>query len=304
MIMNYVTKIRAKVNIYASKKSSNLFDGSYKSIYQGNGLDFENLREYIPGDNIRDIDWKASSRSGKMLVKRYIAEKKHNIMLVWDSGKKMTAHTRDMEIKKDLALNVGGILGYLAAKNGDNVGALYNRNGMIQYHPLRIGMHNIERILTNYDKENFEEYDSDLEKNLDYIVKNIKRKMIIIVISDATGIRDINESTLKKLVGRHDVLFVRIGDADYTGISVQKKKGSKSIIQTTYNMEKNTYIPEFISRNKKLMKLEQEARKKLDDANEDKLLQYRIISTEIDSEEEMVDKIVELLEEHRYANNR
>ena len=80
MIMNYVTKIRAKVNIYASRKSSNLFDGSYKSVYQGNGLDFENLREYIPGDNIRDIDWKASSRSGKMLVKRYVAERKHNIM--------------------------------------------------------------------------------------------------------------------------------------------------------------------------------------------------------------------------------
>lgn len=299
MIMNYVTKIRAKVNIYASKKSSNLFDGSYKSIYQGNGLDFENLREYIPGDNIRDIDWKASSRSGKMLVKRYVAEKKHNIMLVWDSGKKMTAHTRGMEIKKDLALNVGGILGYLAAKNGDNVGALYNRNGMIQYHPLRTGMHNIERILTTYDKENFEGYDSDLEKNLDYIVKNITRKMIIIVISDATGIRDVSESTLKKLVGRHDVLFVRIGDADYTSVDMRNQ-----MIQATFNMEKDTYIPEFIARNKKLIKLEQEARKKLDDANEDKLLQYRIISTEIDSEEEMVDRIVELLEGHRYANNR
>ena len=111
MMMNYVTKIRAKVNIYASKKTSNLFDGSYKSIYQGNGLDFENLREYIPGDSIRDIDWKASSRSGKTLVKRYMAEKKHNIMLVWDTGRKMSAHTRDLEVKQDLALNVGGIIG-------------------------------------------------------------------------------------------------------------------------------------------------------------------------------------------------
>lgn len=329
MIMNYVTKIRAKVNIYASKKSSNLFDGSYKSIYQGNGLDFENLREYIPGDNIRDIDWKASSRSGKMLVKRYVAEKKHNIMIVWDSGKKMIAHTKGMEIKKDLALNVGGIVGYLAAQNGDNVGALYNRNGMIQYHPLRTGMHNIERILTTYDKEHFEGYDSNLEKNLEYIVKNIQRKMIIFVISDAIGIRDVSESTLKKLVGRHDVLFVRIGDANYTDagrltqkkgeknasaqgkkmkqasqVAIDKKKNVKQMIQATFNMEKDAYIPEFISGNKKLMKLEQEAREKLDEANADKLLQYRIISTEIDNEEEMVDKIVELLEGHRYANSR
>ena len=167
MIMNYVTKIRAKVNIYASRKSSNLFDGSYKSVYQGNGMDFENLREYIPGDNLRDIDWKASSRSGKMLVKRYVAERKHNIMLVFDTGKKMTAHTKNLEIKKNLALNVGGILGYLAAKNGDNVGAIYNRNGYIQYHQLRMGLQNMERILTIYDKENFHIF-------LKYLLKNLK----------------------------------------------------------------------------------------------------------------------------------
>ena len=73
MKMNYVAKIRAKVSISANKKTSNLFDGSYKSVYQGNGLDFENLREYNPGDSIRDIDWKATSRSGKVLVKIYIA---------------------------------------------------------------------------------------------------------------------------------------------------------------------------------------------------------------------------------------
>ena len=302
MIMNYVTKIRAKVNIYASKKSSNLFDGSYKSIYQGNGLDFENLREYIPGDSIRDIDWKASSRSGKTLVKRYVAEKKHNIMIVWDSGKKMTAHTKGMEVKKNLALNVGGIVGYLAAKNGDNVGALYNRNGMIQYYPLRTGIHNIERILTIYDKERFEGYDSDLEKNLEYIVKNIRRKMIVFVISDATGIRDVSEGTLKKLVARHDVLFVRIGDAQYTGVGMDKKQKKK--IQASFNMETNAYVPEFISGNKKLLKMEQEVKRKLDEDNANKLLQHRIISTEIDKEAEMVDKIVELLESHRYANSR
>ena len=290
MIMNYVTKIRAKVNIYASRKSSNLFDGSYKSIYQGNGLDFENLREYIPGDNIRDIDWKASSRSGKTLVKSYIAEKKHNIMLVFDTGKKMMAHTRNMEIKKDLALNVGGVLGYLAAKNGDNVGAMYNRNGFIQYHQLRTGLQNMERILTVYDKENFEDYESDLEKSLEYIVKNIKRKMIIFVISDATGIRDIGENTLKKLSGQHDVLFIRISDADYAG-------------GTAYNHDKDAYIPEFITGNKKLIRMEQEKKQKLDKDNADKLLRYRVISTVIDGEDEMVERMIELLAKHRYACN-
>lgn len=291
MIMSYVTKIRAKVNIYASRRSSNLFDGSYKSIYQGNGLDFENLREYIPGDSIRDIDWKASSRSGKILVKRYVAERKHNIMLVFDTGKKMTAHTKNLEVKKDLALNAGGIFGYLAAKNGDNVGAIYNRNGYIQHHQLRTGMHNIERILTAYDREDFEGFQSDLEKSLSYIVKNIKRKMVVFIISDAMGIRDVSECILKKLAMQHDVLFVRIGDADYTG-------------GTAYSLDKNTYIPEFITDNKKLIRMEQQTKQKLYEESTARLLKYRMISTQIESEEEMVERIVELLEGHRYAGNR
>lgn len=290
MIMNYVTKIRAKVNIYASRKSGNLFDGSYKSVYQGNGLDFENLREYIPGDSIRDIDWKASSRSSKMLVKRYVAERKHNIMLVFDTGRKMTAHTGNLEIKKDLALNVGGIVGYLAAKNGDNVGAIYNRNGYIRYYQLRTGMHNIERILTIYDRESFEEQESDLEKSLNYIVKNIRRKMIVFIISDAIGIRDVSESTLKKMSVLHDVLFIQIGDANYTN-------------GVAYNLDKDTYIPDFITENKKLIQMEQETKQKLKKENTDKLLKYRITGTQIDSEEEMVERIIELLEEHRYALN-
>ena len=290
MRMNYVTRIRAKLSICANKKTSNIFDGSYKSIYQGNGLDFENLREYIPGDNIRDIDWKASSRSGKMLVKRYVAERKHNIMLVFDTGKKMTAHTKKLEIKKNLALNIGGIFGYLAAKNGDNVGAIYNRNGYIQYYQLRTGMHYIERILTVYDKENFEGYESDLEKSLEYIVKNIRRRMVVFIISDAVGIRDVSESTLKKLSSLHDVLFVQIGDADYTD-------------GTAYNLDKNAYVPEFIAANKKLIHMEQEIKQKLKEENADKLLKHRMVSTQIDSEEEMVERIIELLEGHRYASS-
>lgn len=291
MIMNYVTKIRAKVGIYASRKSSNMFDGSYKSIYQGNGMDFENLREYIPGDNIRDIDWKASSRSGKMLVKRYIAERKHNIMLVFDTGKKMTAHTKKMELKQELAWYMGGIVGYLAAKNGDNVGAVYNRNGYIQYHELRAGLNNIERILTEYDKEDFENYSTDIEKSLDYLVKHQRRNMIIFVITDAKGIGDISRETLKRLTSHHDVLFMEIADADYTdGVS--------------FNLEKGRYIPEFITKNKKLMKMEQEAKEKFIKDNEDKLLQYGIAKANIEGEEDMVSGIIELLQKHRYVNSR
>ena len=291
MKMNYISKIRTKLSISASKKTSNIFDGSYKSVYQGNGLDFENLREYTPGDNIRDIDWKATSRSGKVLIKRYIAEKKHNIMLVFDTGRSMSAHTDSLQVKKDIALEAGGVIGYIAAQNGDNVAAIYNRNSMIQYFPFRTGLNNVERILTEYDREVFDHYETDIEKTLEYIVRNIKRKMIMIVITDATGIASISQNTLKKLVYQHNVLFISVNDAKLT-------EGH------SYAVDRDSYIPEFISNNKKLLEQEQFIKQRLDEENEKKLLQNRIVSTCIDNEAEIVDKIIELLGGHKYANNR
>ena len=290
-MMNYITKIRAKISIHANKKTSNIFDGTYKSVYQGSGMDFENLREYIPGDSIRDIDWKASSRSGKVLVKRYIAEKKHNIMLVFDTGKSMTAHTDSMNVKKEIALYAGGTIGYIAAKNGDNVAAIYNRNSMIQYFPFRTGMENMERILTEYDREVFDDYETDIEKTLEYIARNINRKMIIFVITDATGISRISQSTLKKLSYLHNLLFVSIADATVSGAG-------------SYNLEDDRYIPDFISKNEELMKMQQNMKQSLDAENERKLIQNRIVSTCVSSEDEIVDKIIELLGGHAYANNR
>lgn len=286
MKTNYIAKIRSKISIHSNKKTSNIFDGSYKSIYKGNGLDFENLREYNHGDNIRDIDWKATSRSGKVLVKRYIAEKKHNIMIVFDAGKNMAAHTDSTQVKKELALNAGGTIGYLAAQNGDNVSAIYNRNGKIQFYPFRTGLSNIEKILTEYDREIFDDYETDIEKTLEYIVKNIKRKVIMFVVTDAFGIANISDSTLKKLVYQHNVLFISINDAKITD--------GKS-----FDIGKDLYIPKFISYNKELLKLEKEMRQKLEEDNEKKLLKNRIVSTCIDRDEEIVDKIIELLGEHK-----
>lgn len=290
-MMKYITKIRAKISIHANKKTSNIFDGTYKSVYHGNGMDFENLREYIPGDSIRDIDWKASSRSGKVLVKRYIAEKKHNIMLVFDTGKSMTAHTDALDVKKDIALYAGGTIGYIAAKNGDNVAAIYNRNSKIQYFPFRTGLENIERILTEYDREVFDDYETDIEKTLDYIARNINRKMILLVITDATGISKISENTLKKLSCLHNLLFVSIEDATVSG-------------SNSYDLQDDRYIPEYISKNKKLLQMQQEMKNKLDEENDKKLMQNRIVSTSVSCDEEIVDKIIELLGGHAYANNR
>ena len=290
MILDYVTRIKANIAIHTRIKATSILDGSYKSVFMGRSLNFEDLREYIPGDSIRDIDWKASSRSRSLLVKRYIAEKKHNILIVFDSGAKMNAHTDKMELKKDVAIYSAGTLSYLAYSNGDFVGALYNVDGKMRYYPLRTRLYDIENFLSSYDKDVEKSQKSDLNKTLEYLLKNFRRKMVVFVVTDMTGIQSLSDVVLKKLICQHDLLFININDVDLTG--------GKS-----FKVEKNRYLPEFVTGNKKLAKMEKEMKEKILRENEKKLLHHAIISTEVNSKEDITLKITELLERHRYAQS-
>ena len=70
MNLKYINQVKANISIYSNKKSSNILDGSYKSVYRGKSMNFENLREYVINDDVKDIDWKASARSANLLVKQ------------------------------------------------------------------------------------------------------------------------------------------------------------------------------------------------------------------------------------------
>lgn len=291
MILDYITKIKANISIHTNIKATSILDGSYKSVFMGKSLNFEDLREYIPGDNIRDIDWKASSRSRMLLVKRYIAEKKHNILLVFDSGIKMNAETDKGELKKDVAIYTAGTLSYLAYSNGDFVGSLYNIDGKMHFFPLRNRLYDIELFLAQYDKDVKSSNTSDLNKTLEYLLKHFRRKMVVFVITDIKGASEVSEAVLKKLICQHDILFVQVNDADLTG-------------GRSFKVENNRYLPRFVTMNKKLASMEKNIKKKITEENEKKLMHHAILSTNVSGKDDITMKITELLERHRYANIR
>lgn len=289
MKMNYINKIKANISIYATKKTSNILDGAYKSVYKGRSMNFEDLREYIVGDNIKDIDWRASARSGKLLIKQFVAEKKHNIMVILDTGRKMLADTKSGESKKDVSILTAGTITYLANKNGDYTGAVYNKNNEISFFPFREGIFNIERILSNYESDIEDNNNSPIENSLDYLTKNIKRRMIVFIITDMKGMDCIQETTLKRLTTMHDVMTINISDADMTGDS-------------TFDVEEDEYIPSLILQDKKLHELEEKMKKEMEENNKKKFEKNRVTITAINNSQEIVPKIIELLERYRNAN--
>lgn len=287
MKLNYINQIKANISIYASKKTSNILDGTYKSIYTGKSMNFENLRDYVIGDDVKDIDWKSSSRTGKLLVKQFIAEKKHNILFVMDSGIKFDADTDLHENKKQLALYLAGTLGYIAIKNNDYVGMIY-QNDKIIFKPFKYNLYNLEQYLCEYDKLN-NSGNFNIENILKHIYNKIQKRMIIFVITDIDGINNIDENVLKKLNQIHDVLFININDNYMFGENI-------------YDVNNNKYIPNLILKNSKLNNIEKQIKNDLLKKNELKLKRNNISIISISSIKQINSKIIELLEEHKNAN--
>ena len=287
MKMKYITKVKANLSIYTKKKTSNILEGSYNSIYKGKSINFEDLREYVIGDNIKDIDWKASARSNKILIKQYIAEKKHNILFILDTGKKMQADTIESESKKEVALMTTGTIAYLVNKHGDSVSAIYKGKENIKFFPFQTVLYNIERILNCYDKEN--DVENDLEILVDYAMKYIKRRMIIFIITDIDGMVSLSEQTLKKISLKHDVMIVNISDALMTGINA-------------FDIEQENYIPEYLLEDERLKKAEIEVKNQVYESVKEKLKKYNIMTTTINKQEDIVKDVYKLLERRKNAN--
>lgn len=293
MNLDYVSKIKFGLKRYKTiatdKSTSRVLDGSYNSIYKGRSMNFDELREYVPGDDIKDIDWKATSRSQKVLIRSYIAEKKHNIMLVMDTNRRMLAETKTGEDKGEVALMAGGTLGYLVTDNGDYVSGLYYNNDKMERSPFKTGFLNLEFLLEGYHKCLNPENKSDLNGILKYIMHNIKRRMIVVMVTDTEGILKLDESYLSQITMVHDVLLVNVSDSDFYGKKV-------------YNVETYGYLPPFISLSKSLQKQQKKIQEDMEKKAIIKLNRHGIPWIQVDTATRIDGKIAELLEKNKLIN--
>ncbi len=314
MDYEYLSRIRAEIEITSRRKTSNILEGEFTSIYRGRSLDFDDLREYTVGDNVRDIDWKSSSKAGKILVRRYIAEKKHNILFLMDSGKKFHADTDKGENKFDIASKILMVLTFLIDKHGDDSALMsFNRNGS-KFTYFKTGTIHMQDMLKQYNdcindyignddehkrvianpfkrKKETDYYDDsfDISRLLEYAVDNIRRKMIIFIVTDRDGISKMSEGLLRKATVNNDIMVINIEDAMFT-------------VDHAFDVENNSYVEEFFSLNKKLRKTELSQREEVMKNALEIFNRYMIGFTSVSKEDEIIDHIVELFERNNSEN--
>lgn len=188
---------------------NSVFTGEYRSVFKGQGMEFSEVREYQPGDEVRSIDWNVTARMRRPFVKRYIEERELTVMLVVDlSGSERFGTVR--RFKSELASELAAVLAMSAIRNNDRVGVLLFTDRVEHVIPPRKGRRHVLRIIR--DLLAFEPVGrgTDMVTAIDYVARMLNEHAIVFIVSDFLE-ADIDHP-LKLLAQRHDVVAVTVED--------------------------------------------------------------------------------------------
>jgi uncharacterized protein (DUF58 family) len=205
---------------------SGLLEGGRYALVHTRSLEFDDLRPYVPGDDVRDIDWKATARSGEVLIKRFVSEKHHKILVIADAGRNMVAQAPSRERKRDIAANVIGAIGLITLRRSDEIGMVFgDGRGCVDIR-LRRGETHIENMLRRYHRHTTSApAASHLLSQLDWVAHHYRRSLLVFVVSDEPDIDHELDDVLTRLTARHDVVWVMIADMPAVGFADDEDDG-------------------------------------------------------------------------------
>jgi uncharacterized protein (DUF58 family) len=183
--------------------------GEYSSTFRGRGVEFAEVREYQPGDDVRSIDWNVTARLGSAYVKRFMEERELAVTFAVDfsASKRFGSRRRT---KGDLATEVCAVLALAAARNNDRVGALFFTDRVERMVPARKGRRQVLRIISELLSFEPAGTGTDLGVALEYLESVARRRSVVFVVSDflTAGY----DAALTRLAQRHDVIAVQVTD--------------------------------------------------------------------------------------------
>ncbi len=186
-----------------------LRSGAYRSSFKGQGVQFSEHRVYVPGDDIRHIDWKVSARTREPLVKKYEEERELSVLLVVDDSGSL-AFGSTSRMKGEIAAECAGMLAYAAAMNGDKVGMLLFSDKIEKVLPLRKGKVHVSRLLREIMEHRSTGVGTRIGQALDMAGRVMKHRGIVVIVSDF--IDEDYDVPLRRLARRHDVIAVNVSD--------------------------------------------------------------------------------------------
>lgn len=189
--------------------------GQYKSHFKGHGVQFSEHRLYVPGDDVRHINWNVSARTKEPLVKKFDEERELTVFLVVDISGSETFGT-STKLKSEIAAEIGGMLAYAASHTGDKVGLLIFAGEVELIIPPKKGRQHILRVIRELLVHSSRSKGTNLQGALEATGRIMKHGGVIFVISDF--ITEGYEVALRRLSRKHEIVAVTIGDERETQI--------------------------------------------------------------------------------------
>ncbi|MEE2791567.1 MAG: DUF58 domain-containing protein [Acidobacteriota bacterium] len=209
MIPKEILKQVRRVEIATRGLVNEVFSGEYHSVFKGRGMNFAEVREYHYGDDIRNIDWNVTARSGAPFVKVFDEERELTVMLVVDvSASGNFGSTGRM--KGEVAIEICAVLAFSAITNNDKVGLIIFSDRIEKFVPPRKGRRHVLRVLRELFYLEPQGHGTDVAGALKYLARVVRRRSVVFVVSDflATGYR----TALAVASRRHDTVVIRMSD--------------------------------------------------------------------------------------------
>jgi uncharacterized protein (DUF58 family) len=191
--------------------------GSYHSVFKGRGMDFDEVREYSPGDEVRTIDWNVTARAGRPFVKKFTEERELTIFLLVDISASGNFGSSALS-KRDLAAELASVLAFSAIRNSDKVGLLLYTDRVERYLPPKKGRRHVLRVVRDILYHTPEASGTDTVKALDVANRLLHRRAVVFLISDFETPRESAATRLdlrramRRTNRRHDLIAVHVED--------------------------------------------------------------------------------------------
>jgi uncharacterized protein (DUF58 family) len=210
MIPAEIIKKIKQVHIKSSRTVNTIMAGRYKSVFRGSGIEFEEVREYSPGDEVKSIDWKVSARLGKPFIKLYREERESIVMLLIDMSASLKFGTSS-DLKLEKAAEAASVLAFSAIKNNDKTGAIFFTDKVEKYIPPKKGSAHVWRLIKEIFTFEPEGKNTDISSALDYFAKVTKKSSLCFIISDFLDKGNYIKN-LKTARYKHEIIGIMLSD--------------------------------------------------------------------------------------------
>jgi uncharacterized protein (DUF58 family) len=198
-----------RVQLRTRKAVTDMVAGGFRSVFRGSGMEFEEVREYVPGDDVRAIDWNVTARSGKPYVKKFVEEREQTIVLAHDLSASTRLGSSELSVRQGAAM-LAAVLAFSSVQSGDRAGYLGFSDRVELELPPRSGNRQAFRITREALVRRAEGHGTNLGEACEHLARVLKRRAHVFLLSDFLD--EGYERPLGALARRHDVVALRLVD--------------------------------------------------------------------------------------------